>query len=65
MKSIHLGLQHSGVLPAHCRPARNNEATMFVYMLPSHVSLSTVPGCTVYQFSRPNLLTLCKLELES
>ena len=56
MKAIHVGLQHTGVLPAHCRPARNDEAMMFVYMLPSYDSLNfTVPLCTVHQFSRHNL----------
>ena len=28
MKPIHMGLQHTGVLPAHRRPRRNNEVTM-------------------------------------
>ena len=49
MNPICVSLQHTGVLPAHCRPVRNDEAMMFVYMLSSYVSLKfTVPACTVY-----------------
>ena len=60
MKPIHVGLQHTGVLPAHCRPARNHEAITFVYMLPSYVFLSSLLCLAVQyiSFLGPIWLTL-------
>ena len=66
MKPIHVGLHHTGVLPAHRRPTRNNEVTMLCTCFLA-MSLATLLCLAVQyiSFLGPIWLTVSRLDLES